>query len=204
MRTTTRLALAAGIALAFGLAGAASYAQPGGGWGLGAGCPYGAGMGYGPMGPGYGRGPGYGMGPGHGMGMGYGMGYHMGPRYGAGPVAGVVFGTPEAVNTQLAELKSALAITEKQQAAWDAFAESAKKEAGSRQAWFEAMHEDSGTLSSSEWLARRAEAMKQRQSDMAALSSAYSKLYEGLTPEQRSILDQQRVALGPRNGPRSR
>lgn len=202
MRTTTRLALAAGIALAFGLAGAASYAQPGGGWGLGAGCPYGAGMGYGPMGTGYGRGPGYGMGPGHGMG--YGMGYHMGPRYGAGPMAGVVFGTPEAVNTQLAELKSALAITEKQQAAWDAFAESAKKEAGSRQAWFEAMHEDSGTLSSSEWLARRAEAMKQRQSDMAALSSAYSKLYEGLTPEQRSILDQQRVALGPRNGPRSR
>ncbi|HUH94235.1 MAG TPA: Spy/CpxP family protein refolding chaperone, partial [Casimicrobiaceae bacterium] len=78
--------------------------------------------------------------------------------------------------------------------------DSATKEAGSRQAWFEAMHGDQGTPSSSEWLARRAEAMKQRQSDMAAVSAAYSKLYEALTPEQRSVLDQQRVAFGPRYG----
>jgi hypothetical protein len=132
------------------------------------------------------------------------MGYHMGPRYGAGPLSGMLLGTPEAVSEQLGELKGALAITDKQQAAWNAFAESAKKEAGSRQAWFEAMHEDQGTPSSSEWLAKRAEAMKQRQSDMTALSSAYSKLYEALTPEQRSTLDQQRVAAGPRYGPRFR
>ncbi len=208
MKRTNKIALAAAIALAFGLAGAATHAQPGGGWGPGAGCGFGAGygmgygMGYGgPMGPGFGRGM---MGPGHGPGPGWGMGYPMGPRFGGGPVSGVLFGAPAEIAKRLDELKAALAISDSQQAVWSAFADSAKKEAASRQAWFDKMHENRAPLSTSEWLAQRSEAMKERQADISSLSSAYQKLYDALTPEQRSALDGTRVAMGPRYGARSR
>jgi hypothetical protein len=199
MQRTTKIAMAVGTALTLGLAGAGVYAHPEGEWGPG----YGCGAGYG-MGGGYGMGPGYHMGPGHGMGPGYGRG---GPGYGMGPgyagregygmgLPGLLHGYPGAVEERLAGLKSALGITDQQQAAWTSFADSAKKQADDRLAWFDKMRGEPGVRTAPEWLAQRDAAMKQHQADMEAVTQAVTKLYAVLTPEQRTMLDQGPVAQG--------
>jgi hypothetical protein len=185
MKRTTKLALVAGSALTIALAGAAVNAQGGwgGGFGYGMGPGYHMGYGYGPMG--------YGMGPGH-MGYGYGphMGYGGGPRMGyGGGWNGPQAGSPGAVGERLDSLKSTLAITDKQQAAWQGFADSVAKQAQNRQAWYEKMRESQAPRTAPEFLAQRNEAMKQRQADNESVTVALTKLYDVLTPEQRSVID---------------
>ena len=209
MKSTTKFALIGGTALTLALAGLSVNAHPegpwGGGVGAGGGAPwcFGAGAGYGMgggMGPGYG--PGYGMGQGH-MGPGYGMGggYHMGPgngrSYGMG-LNGMMYGDPSAVGEHLNDLKATLGITDKEQAAWQGFADSLNKQAENRQAWFDKMHDGQTAKTAPEWFAQRDAAMKQHQSDMTAVTAALTKLYDALTPEQRTLLDRGPFAMGRR------
>ena len=213
MKRTTKFALIAASALTIALTGAAVNAHPEGGWGndSGYGMGYGGHMGYG-MGPGHGMG--YGMGPGGHMGYGFGghmgygpggghMGYGMGYGYGMGS-NGVLQGFPDDVAERLDALKSTLAITDSQQGAWQTFAGVVKKQSQNRLAWFEKMHKSEAPRTTPEWLAQRNEAMKQLQTDNETVTTALSKLYQVLTPEQRTLLDRGPVATGPRDGWRGR
>jgi len=187
MRKGSKIALAVAAALSLGLAAAKLSAHPTG-YGPGYGM-HGYGMGYG-MGPGYGMG--YGMGP--GAGMGYGMGYGM---HGYGMGLGAFPGT---VEDRLSGLKSDLGITDKQEAAWQAFVKSAKQRDESRQAWFEKMREARAAGSLPEMLAQRDEVFKQHQAERQATSAALKDLYAALTPEQKTVADQLFGGFGPGYG----
>ncbi len=208
MKSTTKFALIGGTALTLALAGLSVGAHPEGPWGGGADggapwCSFGAGAGYGMgggMGPGYGHG--YGMGYGH-MGPGYGMGggYHMGPGYGRGygmGLNGMMYGDPGVAAERLNDLKATLGITDQQQRAWQGFVDSVTKQAENRQAWFDKMHDAQTAKTAPEWFAQRDAAMKQHQGDMTATTAALTKLYDALTPEQRTLLDRGPFAMGRR------
>ncbi len=211
MKTTTKFVLIGGTALTLALAGMSVYAHPEGPWGGGASDDDGASWCYGaggnPGGPGAGMGPGsgrgYGMGYGRHMGPGDGMrgGYPMGPGfgrgYGMGPI-GMFQGDPEAVTQRLNDLKATLGITEKQNGAWQGFADSLQKQAQNRQAWFDKMHEAKTANTAPEWFAQRDAAMKQHLGDMAVATAELGKLYDTLTPEQRTLLDRGQFAMGRR------
>jgi len=190
MRKGTKIALAVGAALSLGLAAAESSAQPSGmGWG-------GYGMGPGMMGAGmmggYGMGPGAGMGNGMGPGAGMGNGMH---GYGMG------FGaSPQAAEDRLAGLKSELAITAKQETAWQAFVKSVKQRDESRQAWFARLREARTAGSLPELMAQQDEVFKQHQAERQATTSALKELYAALTPEQKTIADQRFGGFGPGYG----
>jgi hypothetical protein len=208
MKRTTKFALVAGTVLTLGLGGAVVSAHPegwGGGPGSDEGAPWcwGAGPGYG-MGPGYHMGPGYGMGHGHHMGPGYGggPGYGRGPGYGMG-LGGMMYGPPGAVDERMDAMKSTLGITTEQQPAWQGFADTVRKQAENRQAWFDKMQGQSAQ-SAPDWMAERDAAAKQHQADMESVTAALKKLYGVLTPEQRSTLDRGMLAAGPRYGWRGR
>lgn len=184
MKGTIKIALISGAALTIALAGAAVNAHPEGGRDGGFGYGMGAGMGYG-------------MGSGDHMGYGMGPGYHMGPGYGMAP-GGMFAGNSGAVTARLDSLKSALGITDNQQQAWQAFAGSVTKQAESRRAWFDQMHESQTPRTAPDRLTQRSEAMKQHQADLESVTTALKKLYDVLTPEQRTVLDREPVAHGPR------
>ena len=190
MRKGSKIALAVGAALSLGLAAVELSAQPSGmGWG-------GYGMGPGMMGAGmmggYGMGPGAGMG--YGMGPGAGMGYGM-HGYGMG-----FGGYPGTAEERLAGLKSELGITAKQEAAWQAFVNSAKQRDENRAAWFAKMREARIAGSLPERLAQRDELFKQHQAERQATTSALKELYGALTPEQKSVADQLFGGFGPGYG----
>jgi Spy/CpxP family protein refolding chaperone len=198
MKRVTKIAIAVGTALSLGLAAAAVSAHPNGygpGWGGGHMGGYMQGYGPGMMG---GYGPGYGMGP--GMMGGYGPGYGMGPGMmgGYGPGYGMhAWGNPD---ENLAAMKAELGITDKQDGAWQAFANNAKKQSESRQAWFAKMQEARSAGSAPEVLAQRTELMKQRQAEMEANTAALKDLYAVLTPDQKTIADQRFGGFGPGYG----
>ena len=173
MKRVTKIVIALSTAATLGLAAAAVSAHPSG---------YGPGWG-GHMG-GYGHG--YGMGP--GMMGGYGPGYGMGPG---------MMGAWGNADEGLAALKAELGITAKQDSAWQAFADNAKKQQETRQAWFAKMQEARGQGSAPEFLALQTEHMKQRQAEMAANAAALKDLYATLTPEQKAIADQRFGGFGP-------
>lgn len=194
MRKGTKIAMAVGAVLSLGLAAAELSAQPSGmGWG-GHGAGYGMhgyGMGhgmmggYGPQGMGPGMMAGYGMGPGmHGYGMGFGA-------------------YPEAVENRLAGLKSELGITAKQESAWQAFVDSANKQAENRQAWFAKLREAQVAGTAPELLAQRAEMARQRQVELESTTTALKNLYAVLTPEQKAVADRAFGGFSPghRGGP---
>lgn len=210
MKRTTKIALVAGSALTIALSGVAVYAHPEGGWG--------SESGYG-MGPGYHMG--YGIGPGghmgYGMGFGGHMGYGMGPGgymgYGGGPgslngynggwgLNGMPGGFPGAAQQRLEALKSALGITETQEAAWRDFADSVTKDAQDRLAWFDKMHDAQTPRTTPERLALRDEAFRQHQADREAVTRALKKLYDVLTPDQRALIDRGPIFQGRRYGAR--
>ena len=177
MKRATKIIFTLGTAVTLGLAAAAVSAHP-----------YGAGPGWGGghMG-GYAQG--YGMGP--GMMGGYGPGYGMGPG---------MMGTWGSADEGLAALKSELGITDKQDSAWQAFANNAKKQQETRQAWFAKMHEARATGSAPELLAQQTELMKQRQVEMVGNAKALKDLYVALTAEQKAIADQRFGGFGPGYG----
>ena len=180
MKRATKIVITVGAAVSLGLAAAAVSAQS-----------FGHGMGPGMMG-GYGQGyaQGYGMGGGH-MG-GYGPGYGMGPQ--------AMFNAYGNADEGLAGLKAELGITATQDTAWQAFANNAKQQNESRQAWFTKMQEARSTGSAPEMQAQQAEFMQQRQVEMEANAAALKDLYATLTPEQKAIADQRLGGFGPMYG----
>jgi hypothetical protein len=137
---------------------------------------------YGPMG---GAGPGYGMGPGHGMGMMHG---------------GMWGGGPGAMSAQyLSQLKTRLAITPQQEAAWQAFATKAAEQATLMRAMHDQHHQavDANT-SAPDAMAQHLGLMTQHLAGMQAVNAALKDLYTVLTPEQRAIADQSVGHMGAR------
>jgi len=203
--TTSRKVLA-GVVVAAGLsaATAAVYADPPGGFGRGG---WGGGhMGAGMMHQGWGHGPGmmgYG-GPrgGYGPGMmGYGPGAAAGaPCEGFGPGAATAAGPTERLEQRLSFLKNELKITSDQDAAWNAYAEQAKAQATT----MEAFHAQgpSAAQSPTERMDQHAERMNLRAKQVTAMSAAVKDLYAVLTPEQKAVADQhfggRRLSQGPR------
>jgi Spy/CpxP family protein refolding chaperone len=135
-------------------------------------------------------------------GMGPGFGHGMGMEPGHGPMANV---DPAAMaDARLADLKTQLKITPAQDAAWQAFADTAKQQATGMQAMRAQMQAGSGTAP--ERMAQRASAMQQRAEGMTTMSKTLDALYAVLTPEQKTIAEQQFGIMGPHGrhfGPRA-
>ena len=124
------------------------------------------------------------------QGMGPGMGMGMGP--GHGPMAGV---DPAAMaDAHLSNLKTQLKITAAQEDAWQTFAAQAKQQAASMQAMRAQMQTATGTAP--EQMGQHAAAMQQRAAGMATMTSAFGALYAVLTPEQKTIADQNVGMMG--------
>ena len=207
MKNTRKILVGAIAAAALAASGALVYAQPAGpgaGW---QDCPYGGpGAGYGPgagrgamgYGPGARRG-GPGMmqwGPGAGRG-GPGM---MGQGPGAG--RGGMWSNPAAAaEGHLAALKVELKITPDQDKAWQAFTAKARQQAEAMPAYraqmFAQMH--ATDQSAPDRLAQRTEFAKQRIANMETMAAAVKDLYAVLTPEQKTLADNQ-LAHGPMGG----
>jgi periplasmic protein CpxP/Spy len=141
-------------------------------------------------------------GPGDGMGMHPGMGPGMGGMgmmHGAGP--GMMAGQ------DLDQLKAQLAITPEQEAAWQAYA--AKR--GEQAALMQSQHAQrpqgtDATVSAPERMAQHLGVMSQHLAGMQGMSAALTDLYAVLSPEQRTVADQQlgpmghRAQMAPRGG----
>lgn len=158
-------------------AAALSFAGPGG-WGNGQGC-----RGYGPGAWQQGQmtGPG-GMGPGYMQGQpGMGPGNMLGRRGGMGP--GFNPGNRTEFHAQRMDaLKAQLQITPEQEAAWQAFAETADKNMAS-------MTERFAQRGSQKSIAERAQFMRDRAARMASMADAIDALYKELTTEQQQLAD---------------
>jgi len=125
-----------------------------------------------------------------GMGQGVGPGMGMGP--GHGPMAGI---DPAAMaETHLSNLKTQLKITSAQEGAWQTFATQAKAQAASMQTMRAQMQQETGTAP--ERMGQRTAAMQQRAAGMATMTNAFSALYAVLSPEQKTVADQNVGIMG--------
>jgi len=135
-----------------------------------------------------------------------GMGPGFGPRMGMGPGHGPRAGVDPAtmIDSHLGDLKALLKITTTQEAAWQAFATAAKQQAAGMQAMRAQMLAPAGTAP--ERMAQRTTAMQQRAAAMGTMTTAFNALYAVLTPEQKTIADENFGRMGPRAmrfGPRA-
>lgn len=149
--------------------------------------PQGAAGGCDGSGPGSGR-MGMGMGQGHGM-----SGMHYG-GFGGNATAG------------LAALKTKLAISPEQEAAWQAFATQATEQSSQMQA-MRAQYQATASAETTAptMMSLRIGAMTQRLEGMQAMNKSFTELYAVLTPQQRTTADQhfaQRGAGSHRHGKR--
>jgi hypothetical protein len=190
MRNNRKIIVGLVAAAALAASGSLVYAQPQGpGFGPGN-CAQGTeacAQGYGPGAQRGGKGPGM---MGHGMRTNFGESHH--GRW-SNPAA--------AVEGHLAALKVELKITPDQDKAWQAFAAKAKTQADAmiaRRAQFSAQA-PAAKLSAPELLAQRTERMKQGVASMETMTAAVKDLYGVLTPEQKTLADQQ-LARGPMGG----
>jgi hypothetical protein len=108
---------------------------------------------------------------------------------------GASFDPAARADQRLSRLKSDLKITAEQEPLWQIFAEKAKGEAGKG---LQAMREQAqdATLTAPERMARMTDLMKQRLAAMESVNDAFSRLYEGLTPEQRKLADEHAAHMG--------
>ncbi len=141
---------------------------------------YAHGGGFGPMG---------GMG---GMGGPQGMPGHMADRASFDPAA--------MMEGRLAYLKSALKITDQQDAAWQAYSAKAKQQGETMHASRAAMSSQNAGGSVPERMALRTATMQQHLGNMETMNNALKDLYAVLTPEQKAIADRSfghmRMAFG--------
>ncbi len=197
MKRTTKTAMLAAGAVALALSATLVAAQPGG---------YGpcGGAGYGP-GPGWGMGSG--MGPGGGMGQGMGPGWGTGPGargmgpngYGRGPQAMPPAGPGFGVEARLAAVKTELKITADQDKAWQAYVDQMKAQVESMKTWRATMH-DTAPGTAPERIELHTAMMKQRVAMAEESEKVVKGLYEVLAPEQRALVDQGLLAMGPGMG----
>jgi len=138
-----------------------------------------------------------GMGPGGqmGMGMGPGMG-HGGPM---ARHAAMKVDPAQRAERRLEMLKLQLKLTAQQEPLWQAFAEKAKSEAGKG---MQAMHNQAADpkLTAPERMAQHQTQMQARLTAMTGVHDSFNRLYEALTPEQKSVADQQAARMGPGMG----
>ena len=192
MRNTRKILVGAIAAAALAASSALVYAQPAGP-GAGWRDPGAAG------GPGADRGAmGYGHGAGHG---GHGMKHH-----GAGAGHSGRWSNPAAaVEGHLAALKVELKITPDQDTAWKTFTDKARQQATIMIARRDARRAQMSSTAPAtpqpapERLAQRTEFAKQRIAAMETMTAAVKDLYNVLTPEQKTLADQQ-LARGPMGG----
>jgi hypothetical protein len=141
--------------------------------------------------------PGMGGGPG-GCGMGGMSGMSgMGGRGGPGMMrSGMKFDPAARADQRLSMLKSELKPTAQQEPLWNAFAEKAKAEAGKgMQAMRDKAQDDK--LAAPERMAQMNAVMKERLAAHEAVSDAFKRFYDSLTPEQKKIADRQVGRMGP-------
>jgi len=127
-------------------------------------------------------------------GMGSGMG-GMGMMHG-----GMPDGQHGAMSAQyLAQLKTQLAITSQQEPAWQAFAAKAAEQGSVMQATHAQHHQATDANSAApDRMAQHVGSMTQHLAGMQAVNAALKDLYAVLTPEQRSVADQQFGHMGQR------
>lgn len=97
---------------------------------------------------------------------------------------------------RLSRLKTDLKITAEQEPLWQSFAQTIKDEAGKGMAVMRDQAKDT-TLPAPERMSRMTELMKQRVTAMESVNASFNQLYEGLSPEQRKLADEQAARFGP-------
>ena len=130
-----------------------------------------------------------------GMGRGFCPSLGMGPGY----TATGGFDRSALVESRLGALKTQLKISAAQEAAWQTYTDQVKQQATGMQALYAQMHQNVATAP--ERMALQTTAMQQRSASMAAMSNAFSALYAVLTPEQKTIADQNFGMMGRRGMP---
>ena len=188
MKTNRKIFAGIIVAAALAAAGSSVYAQPQGpGFGPGN-CAHGAGPAAGSMG----HGPHGMMGQGHDM-------MSAGAQRGGGH--GMWSNPAAAVESYFAGLKVELKITPEQEKAWQAFTAKAKAQTDTMIARRVQMFAQTNAANQAapERLAQRTENMKQGVAAMETMTAAVKDLYAVLTPEQKSVADQQ-LARGPMGG----
>ena len=135
-----------------------------------------------------------------------GMGGGFGPGMGMGPGHGRMAGADHSamVEYRLSSMKTLLKITAAQESAWQAFADQVKQQAASMDAIRTQMQQNSGTAP--DRMAQHAAVMQQRAAAMTSQLTAFNALYAVLTPEQKTIADQNFGMMGGRGmgfGPRA-
>ena len=98
----------------------------------------------------------------------------------------------------LAQLKTDLAITAAQEAAWQAFAGKAAEQAAQMQTLREQHRAAGAPTTAPEQMSLRIGHMTQRLAGMQAMNTALTDLYAVLTPEQRKLADQSMGRMGGR------
>ncbi|MDO8960138.1 MAG: Spy/CpxP family protein refolding chaperone, partial [Rhodocyclaceae bacterium] len=140
-------------------------------------------------------GMGPGMGPGGPMGMGPGMGQ-------GGPMArqaAMKVDPAQRAERRLEMLKVQLKLTDQQEPLWQAFAEKAKSEAGRGMQAMRNLAADP-KLTAPERMAQHQAMMQARLTAMTGVHDSFNRLYEALTPEQKTVADQQAARMGPGMG----
>jgi hypothetical protein len=103
---------------------------------------------------------------------------------------------------RLEMLKLQLKLTAPQEPLWQAFAEKAKSEAGRG---MQAMRNQAADpkLTAPERMAQRQAQMQVHLTAMTGMHESFNRLYDALTPEQKTVADQQAARMGPgMGGPR--
>ena len=97
---------------------------------------------------------------------------------------------------RLEMLKVQLKLTAQQEPLWQAFAEKAKSEAGRG---MQAMRNQVADpkLTAPERMAQRQEMMQAHLTAMTGVHESFNRLYDALTPEQKTVADQLAARMGP-------
>lgn len=119
-----------------------------------------------------------------------------------GRQATMKFDPAERANQRLAYMKGQIGITPAQEPLWNAFAEKALARAGQG---MKAMRDPAdANLPAPERMAKRHAAMEQHLADMKEVHERFARLYDALTPEQRSVADREMGRMGRGGGPATR
>lgn len=125
------------------------------------------------------------------MGMGP-MGGQGGPM---GRQASMKFDPAQRAERHLAMLKYQLNVTDAQEPLWQAYEQKLKAEAGKG---FQAMRGQAAdaNLTAPERMAKMQALMEERLAAMKGVHESFSRLYDGLTPEQKKVADQHAAQMG--------
>lgn len=124
-----------------------------------------------------------------------GMGPMSGQNGAMARQAGMKYDPAARAERHLEALKTALKLTPEQQPLWQAFAEKMQGEAGKGMQAMRAQSADD-KLTAPERMAKMRTLMQERLTAMSGVHESFSRLYEGLTPEQQSVADLHAAGMG--------